>query len=195
MHFTFSELMVVAASREIRDRETVFVGMRLPLIAFLLAKNTHAQNAVGLFENGVIRDRPSGEMLYTMSDPANIDGAVLCGEMLTVMGLLQSGAVHLGFIGGAQIDRFGNLNTTMINDGGQITRLPGSGGGCDIASLAHRTVIIMTHEQRRFKERVDYCTSPGYGTGGDWRERVGLVRGGPAAHHNSRHHPVCRRHT
>ena len=181
MDHTLSELMVAAAAREIREGETVFVGMRLPLLAFLLAKSTHAPNAVGFFENGVIRDTPSVAMLYTMSDPPNINGAVFCGEMLTVMGSLQRGAIALGFIGGAQIDRFGNLNTTMVGEGARATRLPGSGGACDIASLAHRTLIIMAHERRRFVERVDYCTSPGYGNGGDWRERVGLPRGGPAA--------------
>lgn len=180
--YTPAELMVAAAAREIRDEERVFVGMRLPLLAFCLAKETHAPRAIGLYENGVIRDEPAAAPIITMSDPPNITRSIMLADMLEIMGALQKGWVDLGFIGGAQIDRFGNLNTTWVNsgkDGG--TRLPGSGGGADIASLSKRLLIIMAHERRRFVERVDYVTSPGYGTGGDWRRDVGLVRGGPHA--------------
>lgn len=182
MDYTPQELMVVAAAREIRDGEVVFVGMRLPLIAFALAKRTHAPRAVGLFENGIVRDEPARELLYTMSDPANVCGAAWCTGMFNVMGLLAQGAVQLGFIGGAQVDRFGNLNTSYIGDfHAPATKLPGSGGAADIASLACRHIIIMEHEKRRLVERVDYITSPGYGTGAGWREQQGLPRGGPAA--------------
>lgn len=181
MEYAPQELMVAVAAREIRDNEVVFVGMRLPLLAFLLAKATHAPRAVGLFENGVIRDTPAADFLITMSDGPNVTGASWCGEMLDVMALLQSGCVNLGFIGGAQIDRFGNLNTSVTKEDGKITRLPGSGGACDIASLACRHIIIMNHERRRLVPRVDYITSPGYGEGGDWRQRVGLSGGGPSA--------------
>lgn len=179
--YTPGELMIARAAREIRDGEVVFVGMRLPLLAFLLAKTTHAPTAVGLFENGVLRDSPAEAPLITMSDSPNILGARMCMGMETVMGLLQSGRVQLGFIGGAEVDRFGNLNTTRVSDGERAVRLPGSGGACDIASLAHRLVAVMKHEKRRFVERVGYVTSPGYGTGGAWRAEQGLVRGGPAA--------------
>ena len=179
--YTSAELMVAAAAREIRDGEVVFVGMRLPLLAFCLARSTHAPTAVGLFENGVIRDSPALAFLVTMSDGPNVTGSVWCTEMREVMGLMQSGRVTLGFIGGAQIDRFGNLNTTSVGREGQAVRLPGSGGAPDIASLAQRHVVIMAHERRRFVERVDYVTSPGHGTGGDWRVRTGLPGGGPAA--------------
>ena len=179
--YTAGELMVAAAAREIRDGELVFVGMRLPLLAFCLARSTHAPSAIGLFENGVVRDSPALEFLVTMSDGPNVTDALWCTEMREIMGLLQAGRVDLGFIGGAQIDRFGNLNTSYVGPAGRATRLPGSGGGADIASLSRRHVIIMTHERRRFVERVDYVTSPGHGEGGDWRRRVGLPRGGPAA--------------
>jgi len=179
--YTAGELMVAAAAREIGDGEVVFVGMRLPLLAFCLARATHAPSAVGLFENGVVRDSPALEFLITMSDGPNVTGALWCTEMREIMGLLQSGRVDLGFIGGAQIDRFGNLNTSYVGDPDRQTRLPGSGGGGDIASLARRHVIIMAHERRRFVERVDYITSPGHGDGGDWRRRVGLPGGGPSA--------------
>jgi glutaconate CoA-transferase subunit B len=169
--------MVAAAAREIRDGEVVFVGMRLPLLAYCLARSTHAPRAVGLFENGVVRDSPALEFLVTMSDGPNVTGALWCTEMREIMGLLQAGRVDLGFIGGAQIDRFGNLNTSWVGP----TRLPGSGGGGDIASLARRHIVIMAHERRRFVARVDHVTSPGFGEGGDWRRRVGLPGGGPTA--------------
>jgi glutaconate CoA-transferase subunit B len=155
--------------------------MRLPLLAFLLAKATHAPTAIGLFENGVIRNTPATEFLVTMSDGPNVTDAVWCGEMIDVMALLQSGRVDLGFIGGAQVDRFGNLNTSFIREGEKVIRLPGSGGACDIAGLARRHIIIMNHERRRLVPKVDYVTSPGYGDGGDWRQRVGLPGGGPSA--------------
>jgi glutaconate CoA-transferase, subunit B len=170
--YTRRELMVVAAGREIQDGEVVFVGMRLPLLGFGLAKATHAPNAVGLFENGVIRDRPAEAFIYTMGDPPNIAGAVACLGLNDVMSLLQQGRVDVGFIGGAEIDPLGNLNTTRTSGGGSLVRLPGSGGGGDIASLAGRTVLIMEHEPRRFRERVDYITSPGH--------FPGRRRGGPA---------------
>jgi glutaconate CoA-transferase subunit B len=175
------ELMVAAAAREIRDGEVVFVGMRLPLIAFVVAKRTHAPNAVGLFENGIIRTRPAQELIYTMADPPNILGATQCLDMLAVMGLLQSGRVNLGFLGAAEVDRFGNLNSTQVESGKRIVRLPGSGGACDIASLAHRFVVLLEHDRRRLPERVSYVTSPGNGNGPGWRKKVGLLRGGPAA--------------
>src|SRR5512136_3034143 len=94
--YTMGELMVAAAAREIKDGELVFVGMRLPLIAFVVAKRTHAPNAVGLFENGVVRSTPAPELIYTMADPPNILGATQCLDMMDVMALLQSGRGNLG---------------------------------------------------------------------------------------------------
>lgn len=183
MAHTMKELMVAAVAREIRDGEIVFVGMRLPLIAFALAKRTHAPRAVGFFENGVIRETPSPELLFTMGDAPNLYRATSCGDMLSVMGPLQQGRVAVGIIGGAEVDRYGNVNTTEVMDEGgrRKIRLPGSGGACDIASLAGRLIIMMTHERRRFPARVSYLTSPGYGEGGSWRRAVGLPGGGPAA--------------
>ena len=175
------ELMVATAAREIHDGEIVFVGMRLPLIAFVVAKKTHAPNAVGLFENGVIRTTPAPELIYTMADPPNILGATQCLDMLGVMSLLQSGRVHLGFLGAAEVDRFGNLNSTVVRGAKGDIRLPGSGGACDIASLAHRFVVLLEHSKQRLPERVSYVTSLGNGDGPGWRKRVGLPRGGPSA--------------
>jgi len=176
------ELMVVAGSREIRDEDVVFVGMRLPLLAFQLAKETHAPRAIGIFENGVLRDHPAAHALFTMGDTPNIEGAIWTTSMMDIMSLLQKGRVTLGFIGGAEIDRFGNLNTTYIDGRGNVkVRLPGSGGGSDIASLSQRLVVIINHERRRFLEKVNYVTSPGFGDGKGWRERNGLRGGGPSA--------------
>lgn len=181
MTYTLSELMVAAAAREIRDEEVVFVGMRLPLIAFVVAKKTHAPRAIGLFENGVIRDTPASELIYTMADPPNLLGAIQCLDMIGVMSLLQSGRVHLGFLGAGEVDRFGNLNSTEVCGPHGKVRLPGSGGACDIASLAHRFVVLMEHSKRRLPERVSFLTSPGNGEGAGWRKKVGLPRGGPSA--------------
>jgi len=179
--YSLNELMVASAAREIRDGEVVFVGMRLPLIAFVVAKRTHAPNAVGLFENGVIRTTPAGELIYTMADPPNILGATQCLDMLGVMSLLQSGRVHLGFLGAAEVDRFGNLNSTEVRGPKGVVRLPGSGGACDIASLAQRFVVLLEHGKQRLPERVSFVTSPGNGDGAGWRKRMGLPRGGPSA--------------
>jgi len=174
--------MVAVAAREIQDGEVAFVGMRLPLIAFVVAKRTHAPNAIALFENGVIRSSPSPELIYTMADPPNILNATQCLDMLGVMSLLQSGRVDLGFLGAAEVDRFGNLNSTQVHGhGGKMTRLPGSGGACDIASLAKRFVAMIEHSSHRLPERVSYVTSPGHLSGGTARKRAGLPRGGPAA--------------
>jgi glutaconate CoA-transferase subunit B len=180
MNYTLRELMVAAASREIRDGDKVFVGMRLPLLGFAVAKETHAPSAIGIFENGVLRDWPALESILTMSDPPNVARALSCAGLNDVMHLLQSNRIDLGFIGGAEVDRFGNLNTHWVEENRKRIRLPGSGGAADIATMAKRCIIIMNHERRRFPARVHYITSPGFGDGGDWRSRNGLIGGGPS---------------
>jgi glutaconate CoA-transferase subunit B len=180
MEYTRRELMVIAAAREIRDGEKVFVGMRLPLLGFAVAKELHAPAAIGIFESGVLRDWPALDPVFTMSDPPNVAGSLWCCSLAEVMSLLQSGRVEMGFIGGAEIDRYGNLNTHWVGNGTDGVRLPGSGGAADIATMAGRCVIIMNHEKRRFVPHVQFITSPGYGDGGNWRERNGLLGGGPS---------------
>jgi glutaconate CoA-transferase subunit B len=181
-HYTLSELMVTAAAREIADGEIIFVGMRLPLLGFLLAKRSHAPNAVGVYELGIVRDTPAPEPILTMGDLPNLFRAKWLSDTQDVMGILQQGYVDASFIGGAQVDRFGNLNTSyIVKTGKPLTRLPGSGGACDLASLAKRHIIVMAHEKHRFVTKVDYITSPGYGDGPGWRENAGLLRGGPSA--------------
>ena len=177
--YTLSELMVVAAAREIHDGDIVFVGMRLPLLAYVVAKSSHAPRAVGVFENGVLRSTPARELLFTMSDCPNITGALSCFSMLECMALLQQGRVSLGFLGAAEVDRHGNLNSTEVdNHKGGAVRLPGSGGASDIAALSQRYVALLNHDKARLPEKVHYITSPGYGP---WRQNGRLKQGGPEA--------------
>src|SRR5437879_6332257 len=181
--YTSQELMVAVAAREIDDGDLVFVGMRLPILAYGVARNTHAPTARALFEVGLMRDQPAQGFLATMGDPPNVVGALWSTRMSNLMALMAQGAVDLGFIGGAEVDRFGNLNTSYIGDPRRpLTKLPGSGGGADIAILSRRWVTLMRHERRRLVDRVSYVTSPGHGDGTPgWRERRGLLGGGPAA--------------
>jgi glutaconate CoA-transferase, subunit B len=181
--YTPQEMMVAAASREIRDGDLVFVGMRLPILAYAVARNSHAPAARGLFEVGLMRDQPASAFLGTMGDPPNVTGALWATRMSNAMALMAQGNVDLGFIGGAEVDRFGNLNTSYVGDPRQpAVKLPGSGGGADIAILSRRWVTLMSHEKRRLVERVSYITSPGYGDGSPgWRKRNGLLGGGPVA--------------
>ena len=181
--YTSQELMVAVASREIRDGDLVFVGMRLPILAYAVARNNHAPNARGLFEVGLMRDQAAAKFLGTMGDPPNVAGALWATRMSNVMALMAQGNVDLGFIGGAEVDRFGNLNTSYVGPPQRPTvKLPGSGGGADIAILSRRWVTLMTHERRRLVDRVSFVTSPGYGEGTPgWRKRNGLLGGGPSA--------------
>ena len=163
--YSTQELMIIAAAREIRDGELVFVGMRLPITAYGVARLTHAPNAVGMFEGGVVRDAPAEETLYTMCDPANQRNAAWTTGLIQVMGHLQAGRVDAGFIGGAEIDKWGNINTSYIGGHEDVqVKLPGSGGAADIAAMSKRLIVIMNHEKRRLVERVSYVTSPATST-------------------------------
>ena len=179
--YSTQELMIIAAAREIKDDERVFVGMRLPITAYGVARLTHAPNAVGLFESGVARYQPADGMLYTMCDGPNQLGAAWTTGLIQMMGLLSGGRIHAGFIGGAEIDRFANINTSYIGDiASPEIKLPGSGGAPDIATMAERLIIVINHQKRRLVERVDYVTSPGFLDGGDARKKLGLPGRGPA---------------
>ena len=175
--------MVAVASREIHDGDLVFVGMRLPILAYAVARNAHAPTARGLFEVGLMRDQPAEAFLGTMGDPPNVAGALWATRMSNAMALMAQGKVDLGFIGGAEVDRFGNLNTSYVGPPERPkVKLPGSGGGADIAILSQRWVTLMSHERRRLVEKVSFVTSPGYGDGTPgWRKHNGLLGGGPAA--------------
>lgn len=180
--YTTFELMTVAAAREIRDGEVVFAGTGLPMLAAMLAQRTHAPGCVLVFEAGSVDPR----MLHlpmSVGDSRTLTGAAMAaGLMEAFTYLLQGGRIDVGFLGGAQVDRYGNINSTALGDYRRPTvRFSGSGGAADVAALARRTVIIARHERRRFPERVDYRTSPGWLEGGDSRARAGIGRGGPAA--------------
>jgi len=168
------ELMVIEAARYLREGDVVFVGTGLPMLATTLAQRTHAPNVVIVIESGVIAPlvRPTP---ISVSDPKVMHRAVKLGTLREVLGgLLQRGLIDVGFLGGAQIDRFANINSTMVGTGDRRHRLPGSGGANDMASHCRRLLIITHHERRRFPERCDYITSPGFLDGPGGRERAGL---------------------
>ncbi len=173
--YSRQELMVIEAARHVRDDDVVFVGTGLPLLATTLAQRTHARRVVCVIESGVIAPQVCGTPL-SVSDPKVMYRAARLGSLREVLGcLLQRGLVDVGFIGGAQIDRFGNINSTLIGTPGAIRRrLPGSGGANDMASHCRRLLIITRHERRRFPERCDYITSPGFLDGPGGRRRAGL---------------------
>jgi len=180
-HYTLIELMTVAAAREIRDGEVVFAGTGLPMLGVMLAQRTHAPCCCIIFEAGTIASQLA-HLPMSVGDPRNILGAATAAGLNEVFAyVLQAGRVDVGFLSGAQVDRFGNINSTSIglDPRHPRVRFSGSGGACDIACLAQHTIIIARHEKRRFPERVDYITSPGWLQGGESRQRAGLIRGGP----------------
>lgn len=180
--YTLTELMAVAAAREIGDGEVVFAGTGLPMLGAMLAQRTHAPHCCLIFEAGTVASQLA-HLPMSVGDPRVMRGAATAAGLSEVFTyVLQAGRVDVGFLSGAQIDRFGNINSTSIGADPRHpkVRFPGSGGSCDIACLAKRTVIIALHEKRRFPEKIDYITSPGWLTGGDSRRQAGLIRGGPS---------------
>jgi glutaconate CoA-transferase subunit B len=151
------------------------------MLGAMLAQKTHAPNCLVIFEAGAIGCRLR-HLPMSVGDPRTVPGAALAAGLAEVFTyMLQAGKVDVGFISGAQIDRFGNINSTSMGDYHHPSvRFPGSGGSCDIACLAKRTVIIAQHEKRRLPEKIDYVTSPGWLTGGESRKEAGLIRGGPS---------------
>jgi glutaconate CoA-transferase subunit B len=179
--FTPSEMMIVAASRALAGARTVFVGVGLPNIACNLAQRTVAPDLELIYESGVYGARPA-RLPLSIGDPTLVTGATSVISMADLFGLyLQRGLVDVALLGGAQIDRYGNLNSTVIGDyATPKVRLPGSGGACEIAINAHRVFMIMRLSKRSFVEKLDFTTSPGHLTGGDARQRAGMPGQGPA---------------
>lgn len=179
--YTDTELMVARAARELADGDTVLVGVGVPNLACNLAKRTHAPNLRMMYESGAVGSNPS-TLPLSIGDPVLATGALSLVPMYEGFSkYLQAGRIDVGFLGGAQIDRYGNINSTVIGDyDDPDVRLPGSGGACEIASNAQRTLIIAPHTERRFPEAVDFVTSPGYVGGRAGRREEGL-RGGPEA--------------
>jgi glutaconate CoA-transferase, subunit B len=178
--YTDSEMMIAVAARMLKGSRTVFVGVGLPNIACNLARHTVAPNMELIYESGVYGARPE-RLPLSIGDPTLVSGAVSVVSMADLFGLyLQRGLVEVALLGGAQIDRYGNLNTTVIGEYVKPkTRLPGSGGACEIAINAQRTFMIMRLKRRAFVAKLDFLTSPGHLTGGDSRARLGLPGGGP----------------
>ena len=180
LNYSSAELMIINAARLLRDGDVVFVGVGQPNLACNLAKRTHAPNLVMIYEAGVIGAEPA-RLPLSIGDPTLVSGALSVVSMYDIFSLyLQRGNVDVGFMGGAQIDKFGNINATIIgNDYAHPkTRLPGSGGSQEIAAWANRCYLMTPHQKRRFPEKVDFMTSAGFLNGRKQREAAGLRGGG-----------------
>jgi glutaconate CoA-transferase subunit B len=183
--FSKSEMMIVAAARELAGQRVCFVGVGLPNIAVNLAKRTVAPELELVYEAGVFGARPA-RLPLSIGDPTIVTGATSVTSMFELFGFyLQGGLIDVGFLGAAQIDRFGNINTTVIGDYERPkTRLPGSGGACEIAINARQVFVIMRQSKRSFVERIDFRTSPGNLGGAkdaaQIREKQGWLGSGPS---------------
>jgi len=179
---TSSELMVTIAARELRDGESVLVGVGIPNLAANLAKRMHAPNLILIYESGTIGSNPQ-RMPLSIGDPCLVTGAKsVCSMYEQFAYYIQGGRIDVGFLGGAQIDRFGNINSTVIGTYAKPkVRLPGSGGACETALNAKRILVITPHEKRRFVEKVDFVTSPGFLDGKARWHGLKAQGGGPYA--------------
>lgn len=172
-----TELMICTASRLMTDNSTAFIGTGVPMLAAALAQKRHAPNLVSIFEFGgtgaILEDLP-----LAVGERRSFHKALAASGILDIVETAQRGFVDYGFLGGAQIDPYGNLNSTVIgkHDDPKV-RLPGSGGGNDVGSHCWRTIAIMQHDKRRFVEKVDFITTPGYLSGPGTREQAGLPPG------------------
>lgn len=172
------ELMAVIASRYLEDGKTIFAGTGIPMLAASLAQKINAPNLILIFEAGGIS--PKASMLpLSVADSRTTYRAISCASMPEAMEMTQNGVVSYAFLGGAQIDMYGNLNSTLIGSDyyNPNVRLPGSGGANELGSLAWKTLIIMNHSRKRFVEKIDYITTPGYLSGQETRYEAGLPSG------------------
>ena len=180
MDFSADEMMASVAARELADGEVVFVGIGLPNLACNLARATHAPNLVLIYESGAVGATPS-RLPVSIGDPALVTGSLMvCGMADVFQCFLQNGRIEVGFLGGAQVDRWGNINTTVIGDYAHPkVRLPGSGGATEIAAHARRTLIVAKLGPRAFPEQVDFVTSPGHRYRGTPRSEFRMPGQGP----------------
>jgi glutaconate CoA-transferase, subunit B len=175
--YSSTELLACVAAHLLEDGKSAFVGTGLPLIAGMLAQRTHAPGMLIIFEAGGIGPRVP-VLPISVGDSRTVHKAVAASSMHDVMSISQAGYVDYGFLGAAQLDRFGNINTTVIGDHRHPTaRLPGSGGANDVGSFCHRTIIMVRQDKRKFAARLDFLTTPGYLDGPGARERAGLPTG------------------
>ncbi|MFE8600308.1 CoA-transferase [Archangium violaceum] len=177
---TASEQMAFRAAQELRDGDVVFVGIGLPNLACNLARATHAPGLFMIYESGAVGAIPE-RLPVSIGDPSLVtDSLAVVSQADIFQCLLQRGLIEVGFLGGAQVDRWGNINTTVIGDYAQPkVRLPGSGGACEIAVHARRLLIVMRMSRRTFVERCDFITSPGHRMNGKSRAELGMPGGGP----------------
>ncbi len=180
--YTSPELLTINAARLLRDGDRVFVGVGLPNLACNLARRTHAPNLVMIYEAGVIGAQPA-RLPLSIGDPTLVSGALSVCSMYDIFACyLQRGNVDVGFMGGAQIDRFGNINATVIGDYAHPkVRLPGSGGSMEIAAWANRCYLLTPHSKRRFPDKLDFRTSAGFLSGRAERQAAKLRGGGMLA--------------
>ena len=180
--YSSSELMTVNAARLLRDGDVVFVGVGLPNLACNLARRTHAPRLTLVYEAGVVGAQPA-RLPLSIGDPTLVSGAACVCSMYEIFAFyLQRGLIDVGFLGGAQIDRFGNVNATVIGEYAHPkVRLPGSGGSAEIAALANRTYLITPHQKRRFPARCDFVTGAGFFSGRAARQASGVRGSGPQA--------------
>jgi glutaconate CoA-transferase, subunit B len=178
--YTPADMMAVAASRVLRNDDVCFVGIGAPSLACNLARLTHAPDITLIYESGTIGARPD-VLPLSIGDPELCETArttVSVPEMFAYW--LQGGRISVGFLGGAQLDRFANINSSVVGRYDRPTvRLPGGGGAPEIAALCRQTYVVMAQSRRSFVERVDFVTSFGFGAGGDHRERLGIRTAGP----------------
>ena len=180
MNYSPAEIMTVTAARELRDGEVVFVGIGLPNLACNLARATHAPNLVLIYESGAVGAIPE-RLPVSIGDPALVTGSLMVCSMADVFQyFLQNGRIEVGFLGGAQVDRYGNINTTVIGSyEAPAVRLPGSGGAAEIAIHARRTLVVSRLNPRAFPAAVDFITSPGHVARGGTRRELGMPGAGP----------------
>jgi glutaconate CoA-transferase subunit B len=177
--YTPTELLAYIAASTLEDGKSVFVGTGLPMIAAMLAQRTFAPNLLIIFEAGGIGPKPP-VLPISVGDSRTFYRAVCASSMHDVMSQAQSGYIDYGFLGAAMIDKYGNINTTVIGDWEKPkVRLPGSGGANDIGSFCFRTVIIMKQEKDKFVDKLNFITTPGYIDGPNGRKKAGLSEGGP----------------
>jgi len=180
-NYKLTELMVVRCAKEIADGEVVYVGVGLPLVVAAFSFATSAPNMIMFTEGGAIRATAPLALAITIDDPAAFVGGDATFGMLATMASLQRGEVDVAFIGGAQIDKFGNINSTGVGDWSKkesFTYFAGSGGANDMATCGKRTLAIIPQDRTKFVEKVDYLTTPGYLGGPGERQKNGMI-GGP----------------